>query len=60
MAASARPLLDALHRGGKKGLRRLIEEWSKDLRGAMFLTGSARVADLRSATLVTYPTRDSQ
>jgi isopentenyl-diphosphate delta-isomerase len=60
MAASARPLLDALQRGGKKGLRALIEEWSNEVRGAMFLTGSARIADLRSAKLVTYPTRDSQ
>jgi isopentenyl-diphosphate delta-isomerase len=60
MVASARPLLDALHRGGKKGLRTLIEEWSNEIRGAMFLTGSARVADLRSAKLVTYPTHDSR
>jgi isopentenyl-diphosphate delta-isomerase len=54
LTASARPLLSALHRGGKKGLRTLIEDWSKDLRGAMFLTGSARVTDLRSAKLVSY------
>lgn len=54
LAASARPLLGALHRGGKKGLRALIEEWSNDTRGAMFLTGSARITDLRSAKLVTY------
>jgi isopentenyl-diphosphate Delta-isomerase len=54
LAASARPLLDALHRRGKKGLRGLIEEWSHDLRGAMFLTGSARLTDIRSAKLVTY------
>ena len=60
MVASARPLLDALHRGGKKGLRSLIEEWSNEVRGAMFLTGSARIADLRSAKLVTYPTHDSR
>lgn len=54
LAASARPLLGALHRGGQKGLRTLIEEWSTEIRGAMFLTGSARLADLRSAQLVAY------
>jgi isopentenyl-diphosphate delta-isomerase len=54
ITASARPLLGALHRGGKKGLRSLIEAWSNDIRGAMFLTGSARISDLRSAKLVTY------
>ena len=54
LTASARPMLGALHRGGTKGLRTLIGEWSKEVRGAMFLTGSARLADLRSATLVTY------
>jgi isopentenyl-diphosphate delta-isomerase len=54
ITASARPLLVALHRGGKKGLLALIEEWSMEIRGAMFLTGSARVNELRSARLVTY------
>jgi len=58
MASSARPLLTALLREGKKGLRLLIEEWSKEIRGAMFLTGSARLTDLRSAKLVSYSTRD--
>ena len=54
LAASARPLLGALHSGGKKGLRALIEEWANETRGAMFLTGSARVSELRCAKLVTY------
>jgi isopentenyl-diphosphate delta-isomerase len=54
ITASARPLLGALRSGGKKGLRALIEDWSNDIRGAMFLTGSARLTDLRSAKLVTY------
>jgi len=60
MAASARPMLAALHRGGKKGLRVHIEEWSKEFRGTMFLTGSARITDLRSAKLVSYPDRDTR
>lgn len=59
LAASARPLLSALHRGGRKGLRSLIEEWSREIRGAMFLTGSARLSDLRSAQLVTYSSHDT-
>ena len=54
LAASARPMLSALDRGGRKGLRKLIEEWSREIRGAMFLTGSARLSDLHSAPLVTY------
>ncbi|HTY58006.1 MAG TPA: alpha-hydroxy-acid oxidizing protein, partial [Bacteroidota bacterium] len=54
LAASARPMLSALDRGGRKGLRMLIEEWSREIRGAMFLTGSARLSDLHSAPLVTY------
>ncbi|HUI09937.1 MAG TPA: type 2 isopentenyl-diphosphate Delta-isomerase [Bacteroidota bacterium] len=55
IAASARPLLEALARGGRKGLSALIARWALELRGAMFLTGSARVADLRAAQLVRYP-----
>ena len=57
IAAAARPLLGALRRGGKKGLRTLIEEWSGEIRGAMFLTGSARLSDIRTAKLVTYRDR---
>jgi isopentenyl-diphosphate delta-isomerase len=60
LTASARPLLGALHRGGKKGLRSLLECWSTEIRGAMFLTGSARLTDLRSAKLVTYTSNDTR
>jgi len=59
IAASARPLLAALRSGGRSGLLRLLEAWSREMRGAMFLTGSARPGDLRAAQLVTYPTHDS-
>jgi isopentenyl-diphosphate delta-isomerase len=59
IAASARPMLEALHREGKRGLRTFIERWSVELRGAMFLTGSARLSDLRRATLVTYTDHDT-
>ncbi len=51
MTASARPMLAALHRGGKRELRKLIDAWAFELRGAMFLTGSAHITDLRSAPL---------
>jgi len=54
MAASARPLLQALTEGGTKGLAALVGRWKEALRGAMFLTGSARPPDLRAAQLVTY------
>lgn len=51
LTAAARPMLAALHSGGKRGLRTFIDAWAFELRGAMFLTGSARIADLRSASL---------
>jgi isopentenyl-diphosphate delta-isomerase len=57
LAASARPILSALDRGGTRGLKNLLEEWSMEIRGAMFLTGSARLADLRKAALTTYRNR---
>lgn len=54
VAAAARPVIVALQKGGTRGLRNLIGQWSMEIRGAMFLTGSARLGDLRSAKLVTY------
>ena len=54
MVASARPMLKALHEGGKKGLKALIGEWATDIRGAMFLTGSANIRALQHAELVRY------
>jgi isopentenyl-diphosphate delta-isomerase len=53
LAASARPMLIALHEGGKRKINMLIGRWSNELRGVMFLTGSSNVADLRHAPLVT-------
>jgi isopentenyl diphosphate isomerase/L-lactate dehydrogenase-like FMN-dependent dehydrogenase len=52
LAASARPVLKALARGGAKGVRALLDEWSFELRGAMFLTGSRTTADLRNTRLL--------
>ncbi len=52
LAASARPMLTALHRGGTRSLRLLLESWAKELRGIMFLTGSRTLTDLQHAPLV--------
>lgn len=52
LTASARPILTALHRGGKKGLRTLLAAWTHEFRGAMFLTGSANIAELQRAPMV--------
>ena len=52
LAASARPILQALDRGGVKAVRTLFADWSRELRGAMFLTGSRTTHDLQHAHLV--------
>ncbi len=52
LAGAARPMLQALTSGGTAGLRRLIVQWKEELRGVMFLTGSATVAALARAPLV--------
>jgi isopentenyl-diphosphate delta-isomerase len=54
LVASARPMLKALHRGGKKELKSLIAQWASELRGAMFLTGSGNIQALQHAPLVRY------
>ena len=54
LVGSARPMLTALHRSGKKGLRDLLLMWRQELRGIMFLTDSATVATLQNAPLVEY------
>jgi isopentenyl-diphosphate delta-isomerase len=53
--AAARPFLEALHAGGVPALRALIQWWEDEFRGAMFLTGSRTLADLRAQTLVARP-----
>jgi isopentenyl-diphosphate delta-isomerase len=52
---AARPFLQALHNGGPAALRRLIRSWEEEFRGAMFLTGSRTIADLRAQRLVPRP-----
>jgi len=53
LAASARPVLAALRRGGTRGAVRLLRHWERQLRAVMFLTGSRTVADLQRAPLRT-------
>lgn len=52
LAGSALPMLKAFEAGGTKGLKREIEKWEMELRGAMFLTGSKTVTDLQKQQLV--------
>jgi len=56
IAASARLFLVTLHKRGKRGLEELLNTWGEELRGVMFLTGSATIADLKRAPLVRYET----
>jgi len=51
-AGAARPFLRALETGGTRGLKAEIERWAVELRGAMFLTGSRTLTDLRRRKLV--------
>jgi isopentenyl-diphosphate delta-isomerase len=51
LAASARPILQALDRGGRTGVRELLAGWGRELRAVMFLTGSRTIDDLQRAHL---------
>ena len=51
IAASARVLLKTLMEEGQESLFRLLISWRRQLRGMMFLSGSADVEALRRATL---------
>jgi isopentenyl-diphosphate delta-isomerase len=50
ITASARPLLRALMAGGKKDLQKKIEQWMMEFRGAMFLTGSSTLWQLKHSS----------
>ena len=56
LAASARPMIVEVSRGGTKTLRALLDTWARELRGIMFLTGSRTISDLQRAQLVRYRT----
>jgi isopentenyl-diphosphate delta-isomerase len=51
LAASARPLIQALHVGGKSGLRDRIRVWEKELKGVMFLVGASSVSELQATPI---------
>lgn len=52
LAGSARPLLKTLETGGVKGLVRELDTWAAELKGAMFLTGSRTIGELKKQVLV--------
>lgn len=52
LAGSARPMLKALEAGGTEMLLAIISTWEQQLKGAMFLTGSRTIQDLRNQQLV--------
>jgi isopentenyl-diphosphate delta-isomerase len=54
IVAAARPFLLTIRKSGKRGLVARIRGWEEELRGAMFLTGSANIAALRRAPLTRY------
>lgn len=51
IVATARPALQTLERGGKRGLHELLNRWTMELKGVMFLTGSSDLRALGHATL---------
>jgi len=52
MVGSARPVLKRLIEHGPDALRAMLDTWNRHLRGALFLTGSRTIADLRNARVV--------
>jgi isopentenyl-diphosphate delta-isomerase len=52
LAGAARPFLQALRQGGPRGLRRFVDGWERQFRGAMFLTGARTLPDLQRQTLM--------
>ncbi len=54
LAASARPILQALVRGGTAAAKMLIADWEKELRSIMFLTGAGTIRQLQSVPLQEY------
>jgi isopentenyl-diphosphate delta-isomerase len=52
MVGAARPMLQELNAHGKKGLQKLIAAWIHQLRGAMFLTGSQTIEQLRRTEII--------
>lgn len=51
LCAGAQPFLKALAAGGTEGLIREFDCWVEELKGAMFLTGSRNLSQLRKAKI---------
>lgn len=51
LAASARPVIQALHKDGKDGVRMLFERWVMELKGVMFLVGAAAIEQLKNTPI---------
>lgn len=51
LVASARPVLQALHKGGAAGGQRFIDAWSLELKSTMFLTGARTLPELQHIPL---------
>ncbi len=51
LAASARPVLQALTRGGTAAVRDLLADWEEELRAIMFLAGARTIRELQSVPL---------
>ncbi len=51
ISSAAQPFLKALDKGGMKGLMKEFEVWVEELKGAMFLTGSVNLEQLKKAKL---------
>jgi isopentenyl-diphosphate delta-isomerase len=51
MVGAARPLLWTLRNGGKKALSKLLDDWERELRGIMFLTGARTIEAFRNIPL---------
>jgi isopentenyl-diphosphate delta-isomerase len=49
IVAMARPVITVLQEEGQNQLREFFQQWRHQLRGAMFLTGSRTLSELRSA-----------
>lgn len=54
LTTAARPMLQALMRGGKQELRAVIEQWKSHLKGVMFLTGARTIEELRTSHQLQY------
>ncbi|MBW7889054.1 MAG: type 2 isopentenyl-diphosphate Delta-isomerase [Bacteroidetes bacterium] len=47
LTASARPMITALMKNGKSGLKKKISLWRRQLQGAMFLIGASSIEELQ-------------